>query len=233
MKDRIRVNGFIIFSIFITIGLFPDLFFRNEPDFSLDIVAKTFGLAFILLGQIFRLSARGFKSEHSRQGHLLIEGGPYALVRNPMYLGILLIGFGIVLILFQWWLMCLFIAVFILRYLLLMLEEEKKLAARFGDLYQNYRRAVPRIFPTLNKASTVNIAEYLPIKPPWIKRELSTMATLLFIALILEAWQELKNKGALIYLKELMIQVAVILLFVNLALYLLRHTLSPKSNVSA
>jgi hydrogenase maturation factor HypF (carbamoyltransferase family) len=78
----------------------------------LDDTMEIFGIALILLGQIFRVSGRGYKAEQSQQGQVLIEGGPYILVRNPMYLGILLIGLGIVLMLFNWWVICFFIIFF-------------------------------------------------------------------------------------------------------------------------
>ncbi len=152
------------------IVLFPSFFFRHQRLGSLEEIAEIFGIALILFGQLIRTSARGYKSEQSQNGHALIQGGPYSLVRNPMYLGILLIGLGIALMLFQWWAMAVFLIVFIVRYLLLIFKEEKKLLEVFSGQYKIYQGKVPRLIPPLTMLLQADISEYLPLKLSWLKK---------------------------------------------------------------
>jgi protein-S-isoprenylcysteine O-methyltransferase Ste14 len=235
MKKRVKINGFIIFFACLLIVSFPTIFFRNNKptsSFSFDTVAEVFGITFILLGQIFRVSSRGFKSEHSRDGHSLIQNGPYALVRNPMYLGILLIGAGIVLMLFNWWVIGIFLLVFIIRYLRLIFKEEKKLQAMFAYDYPTYQEKVPRILPSLSCLWEKDISEYLPLKLSWLKKEIGSILVVLLTVLFLESWEDIKNKGIAIYFKEVVSIIAIILLFIAFVIYLSKRTVSLEKNVS-
>ena len=90
MKKRLKINGFIMFIAVLLILIFPAIFFRKPGSYLYDSIMEIIGIVLILLGQFLRVSARGYKSEHSNNSRSLIQGGPYALVRNPMYLGILL-----------------------------------------------------------------------------------------------------------------------------------------------
>ncbi len=226
MKIRLKINGVIIVTVLLLIATFPSLAFRREYAGPLDEVAEVFGIAFILLGQIFRLSARGYKSDYSHQGDILIQDGPYALVRNPMYLGIILIGLGIVLMLFQWWLVVGFLLIFILRYQLLILEEEKKLKSIFPLDYPDYQRKVPCILPSLSAMLNKDIGEYLPIRVSWLKKEISTILAVLLIVLFIESWEDIKTEGFGVYLKESAAMGITIILFIFLAIYLNKRTVN-------
>lgn len=232
MKRRLKINGFIIFMAVLLVTLFPALFFRNASKDLLDEIMEISGVAFILLGQIFRVSARGFKSEHSQEGNVLIQGGPYALVRNPMYLGILLIGLGIVMILFNWWVAGIFLLVFVTRYLLLIFKEEKKLLAVFSKDYRDYYKKVPRIFPSITTISKMDIVEYLPLKLPWIKKEIGPILAVLLITVFLESWEDIRNEGMSAYLKETAMIIATVILFTGLIIYLSRRTANREKDVS-
>jgi len=81
----------------------------------------------------------------------LITNGPFAFVRNPLYLGNMLIygGIGVMsLALFPW---LLFVALgwFYLQYTLIVSKEEEYLAVAFRDDFLAYRRAVRRFLPRL------------------------------------------------------------------------------------
>ncbi|MDD4894103.1 MAG: isoprenylcysteine carboxylmethyltransferase family protein [Candidatus Omnitrophica bacterium] len=224
MKKRLKINGVIIVLAVILLLFFPSLFFRSVRVTPWDITAKIVGLSAILLGQIFRASGRGYKSEHSHKGHSLIKAGPYGLVRNPMYLGILLIGTGIVLILFNWWIIFLFLPIFIWRYILLMFKEEKKLLTMFSGEYQDYQRKVPRILPSFAAISTKDIAGYLPLKVSWLKKEIGSMLAVLCVVLLLEAWKDSRCDDIRIFVKDAVLFFAVIIIFVFLIRYLIRRT---------
>jgi protein-S-isoprenylcysteine O-methyltransferase Ste14 len=220
MKKRLKINGAIMVSAVLLIVFFPKIFFRKPYLDYLDDISEIFGVSFILLGQLFRVSARGYKSEHSRQGNALIQDGPYALVRNPMYLGILLIGIGIVAVLFKWWVAAIFLLVFITRYILLIFKEEKKLKDLFPGDYLDYQRRVPRILPPISIVLKADISEYLPLKLSWIKKEIGSILAVLFITLLVESWEDIKTEGLRVYLWEIIPMIITFLLFIFLIFYL-------------
>lgn len=232
MKRRLKINGAIIFFVVLLIALFPGIFFRQERIVYFDEIAEIIGVASILLGQIFWVSGRGYKAEHSSDGHILIQGGPYALVRNPMYLGILLIGIGIVFMLFNWLAVGIFLFVFIIRYLLLIFKEEKKLLMMFPREYATYCKKVPRILPSMRTLSDAEISAYLPLKLAWLKKEIGSILAVLLITVFLESWEDIRNGGLKAYLGEGVFIVITIVLFMALVIYLHKRTTNRQENVS-
>mgnify|MGYP001590268887 CR=1 FL=1 len=224
MKKRLKINGVIMFFVILAVVVFPGVFFRRDCIASFDEVAEILGVVLILLGQLFRISARGYKSEHSQNGRSLITTGPYAAVRNPMYLGILLIGLGIVFVLFNWWVVIIFLFVFIVRYLLLIFKEEKKLLALFPQTYQDYCRRVPRIFPSIRILVGKDIGEYLPLRLSWVKREIGSILTVLLITLFIESWEDIRSTGFRIYLHESVTIIITVIIFIFLVIYLSKRT---------
>ncbi|MDD5119737.1 MAG: isoprenylcysteine carboxylmethyltransferase family protein [Candidatus Omnitrophica bacterium] len=224
MKKRLKINGIIIFCAVIIVAFSPRFFFRSHPEANWEGWVEVLGFAFILLGQIIRVSARGYKAEHSVQGQALIEGGPYQIVRNPMYLGIFLIGLGVVLTVFKWWAMVIFILIFTIRYLLLIYKEEKKLLKIFPDTYKEYCRKVPRIFPSLSSIVELDISGYLPIKIIWFKKEIGSIITLLLFVLLVESWDDILGEGFRGYLKQSVWLLLTFILFMILVILLSRRT---------
>lgn len=224
MKKRLKINGVIIFFTLSSIVLFPSVFFPCGRITYPEAAARAFGIAFVLAGQILRVSGRGYKSENSGEGSFLIQGGPYSLARNPMYLGILLIGLGIVLMLFKWWAALAFLAIFSWRYLPLMFSEEKKLISAFPQEYKDYGKKVPRLFPWPLRLSKKNIAGYLPLKLPWLKKEAGTIVSVLLAAFFLQAWIDIKRGGikALVLVTALNLIAAIS--FTLLVIYLIGKT---------
>jgi len=85
----------------------------------------------------------------TRRNAFFIDYGPYRYVRNPMYLGILMIGLSLGLALGTWLLplaATLMFAVLARRTRI----EEMYLVAQFGDQYRTYMTRVGRFFPRLS-----------------------------------------------------------------------------------
>jgi protein-S-isoprenylcysteine O-methyltransferase Ste14 len=224
MKRRIKINGIIIFSTVMAVAFFPSFFFRNYSEWHWDEWVEVLGFALILLGQIIRVSARGYKAEHSHKSQALIQGGPYQVVRNPMYLGIFLIGLGVVSAIFKWWAMAIFILIFVIRYLLLIYKEEKKLLTAFPVAYREYCKKVPRIFPSLSNMVEMDISDYLPIKIVWFRKEISSIIALLLFVLFVESWEDIVKKGIMVYLKQSVWLFLTFMLFTILVILLSRRT---------
>lgn len=235
MKIRLKINGLIIFLAVLLLALFPNLFLRKASQWLWDEIMEVVGVFIILLGQLFRVSARGYKAEHSQDSIALVKSGPYMLVRNPMYLGILLIGLGIVLVLFNWWALCVFLFVFMTRYLPLIFKEEKKLSVSFFQEYPAYQKEVPRLMPSIVALFKRDVSEYLPLKSSWLKKEIGSILAVLLITLLLESWEDIKNEGIVTYFRESITLFVVIILFICLMVYLIRSTekANLKKDVSA
>ncbi len=81
--------------------------------------------------------------------HRLITGGPFALVRHPMYLGILLTGLGGILIYWTWTFV--FVTGHFFGLVFRARREEEALAAKFGPEWESYQRRVPAWIPRLHR----------------------------------------------------------------------------------
>ena len=92
------------------------------------------------------LALRGWAAGHLEKDSALAESGPYARVRNPLYLGTLTVAAGFVIASRRWELGVLFAAVFLLVYLPAVQLEEQHLRGLFPQ-FEDYSRRVPRVWP--------------------------------------------------------------------------------------
>jgi protein-S-isoprenylcysteine O-methyltransferase Ste14 len=110
-------------------------------------------LALVVLGLAGRAWAAGCAGRHTRLARIeaprLITGGPYAWVRNPIYLASIFLGLGMVGLLGDPWMLVPYVAVFLFLYVSIVPAEEEFLAAQFGESYARYRANVPRFLPRL------------------------------------------------------------------------------------
>jgi protein-S-isoprenylcysteine O-methyltransferase Ste14 len=105
----------------------------------------------VTAGMGLRYWAAGSAGTHTHsaeiEGPRLATGGPYAFVRNPIYLGSMVLGLGMVGLIGDARLIPLYIAAFAFLYAFLVPAEERFLQEKFGRAYDTYRAAVPRIIP--------------------------------------------------------------------------------------
>lgn len=81
-----------------------------------------------------------------KPGHELVTRGPYALVRHPMYTGLVLLGVGVGLA----WDSAVTLGlalVYLVPFWLHTMVEEQIFEAHFGDAWRDYRARVPRLVP--------------------------------------------------------------------------------------
>jgi len=229
MKTRIKINGFIIFVSVMLIALRPSFFLRTAAG-TFDDWLKILGMALLLSGLLLRVSSRGYKSEHSRSGFSLVLGGPYQVVRNPMYLGIFSSGAGIILLVFKWWIFYVFIIFMIARYVTLIVKEEKLLAQAFGEEYLAYQEKVPRLFPRFSTLQARRISEYLPLRIRWIRREATSFIALPLLGLGIEWWEDAWLKKNASFMPGYAGLLAVVGLFILFTFFLAKkyETVSDK-----
>jgi protein-S-isoprenylcysteine O-methyltransferase Ste14 len=92
------------------------------------------------------LLLRGWAAGHLAKNRQLATAGPFAYVRNPLYLGTLITALGLVIAARQLWLAPLFAAVFLLVYLPAIELEEQHLCEIFPE-YAAYAARVRRFLP--------------------------------------------------------------------------------------
>jgi protein-S-isoprenylcysteine O-methyltransferase Ste14 len=112
----------------------------SAPDFR----SLAGGLPVSLAGLLLRAWATGHLEKNLR----LAESGPYAYVRNPLYLGTLLVAAGLVIASRTWLLAALFAVVFVLIYLPVIELEEQHLSSLFPN-FAAYSGRVRSLWPTL------------------------------------------------------------------------------------
>jgi protein-S-isoprenylcysteine O-methyltransferase Ste14 len=102
----------------------------------------TFGVPVSIIG----LWLRGWAAGHLAKNQQLAEGGPYAYIRNPLYLGTLLVAAGLVIATRRIELALLFGAIFLFVYLPVIQNEEQHLRKIFPE-YAAYAGRVPALLP--------------------------------------------------------------------------------------
>jgi protein-S-isoprenylcysteine O-methyltransferase Ste14 len=83
-----------------------------------------------------------------KEDHRLIRSGPYALVRHPIYTGMLLGTVGAALVAGEWRGL-LAVALLLVAHSRKALREEGLLTTEFGEEYVSYRRSTGFLFPRL------------------------------------------------------------------------------------
>ncbi len=127
-----------------TLSLIPILVLARPTPRSFAI-----GLAVCLLGVVWRAWAAG----HLRKEKELAISGPYQYTRNPLYLGNLLIGSGVVLGAHSLWVLAIFILYFLIFYPAVIQREKTRMGELFPEKYEAYRRFVPLFFPRFKSRS--------------------------------------------------------------------------------
>jgi hypothetical protein len=132
---------------FLTAALYLFELWRRAP--RLDAVA--WSLALVLPGLWLRAYASGFVKKNRE----LTVTGPYAHVRNPLYLGSVLIAAGFAVALLSWAVALVLALGFAAIYVPVIASEERFLRATFTG-FDDYCRQVPRLIPRLTAASQPN-----------------------------------------------------------------------------
>jgi protein-S-isoprenylcysteine O-methyltransferase Ste14 len=106
------------------------------------------GMAFVLWGRLALGRMYFVSTSFGAQlfsDHKLVMHGPFAIVRNPMYLGLMTAALGALLLYMTW--TTLGFAVLTPFILMRTSREEQALEAEFGEEWQEYCRRVPALLP--------------------------------------------------------------------------------------
>jgi protein-S-isoprenylcysteine O-methyltransferase Ste14 len=117
------------------------------------MVATLLGAAVAALGQLVRAVTIGFRyvirGGRGRRVYAedLVTDGVYGFVRNPMYVGNLLIVVGVAIAANSWATIFLGVPLAVFMYVCIVAAEEQYLLGRFGEAFKAYCRDVPRWLP--------------------------------------------------------------------------------------
>ncbi len=161
---------------------------------SLESIAT--GLAAVVAGEFLRLWGVAIAGSETRTtdrvgGTFLITTGPFAYVRNPLYLGniIVYVGFGVMSFALFPWLPALALVFFTWEYSMIVSLEEQHLAVKFEVQYERYRRSVPRFVPTLKKYVAENNPQpEIDWKRGFISEKRTLQAITLLTAAVFALW---------------------------------------------
>ena len=81
-----------------------------------------------------------------KQGHELIRSGPYAVVRHPIYTGMLLALAGTAMTIDKWRALA-GLALIVIAFVRKLTIEERFMAEQFGEAYARYRAEVAMLIP--------------------------------------------------------------------------------------
>jgi protein-S-isoprenylcysteine O-methyltransferase Ste14 len=133
------------------------------------LAAVWLGAGFVVCGEALRLWAVRHigvisRTRGDRLGPL-VETGPFALIRNPLYVGNLALWVGFTLSARLVWLVPVVIIILGLEYHAIVRWEESLLESRRGDQYRAYASRVPRWIPRVGSPPS-RPAPRPPLPPP-------------------------------------------------------------------
>ena len=107
--------------------------------------AIAIGAAVGIVGLVIRGRAAG----HLRKSEALATSGPYAMTRNPLYLGSATLAAGFAIASHSWIASLLLLAYFLVFYPAVMKSEEAELHALYVKEFESYAARVPLFWPRI------------------------------------------------------------------------------------
>jgi len=123
------------------VALLALVWLAREP--SVSLAGCALGTVTLCAGESLRIWAAGHMGTKREE---LTVTGPYAHTRHPLYLGSLVAGVGFCAASGVWWSLLLVAGLFPLFYFPAIIREERILASRHGERYEDYRRRVPALW---------------------------------------------------------------------------------------
>jgi len=146
------------------------------------------GFIIAIPGELLRIWAVGYAGAATRTRSMgvarqLVTTGPYAYVRNPLYLGNFLLSLGICIISDVFWMIPIFLVGYIFQYLPIILSEETYLRKECGKIYNEYYVNVPRFIPKIR--SYANRSEHDFSLRRAIKSERRTFVAIILVIVLM------------------------------------------------
>ncbi len=132
----VSFTSLIVYNLFIVQTQALDPFRFRQPQ-------ALAGLSLVVIGLFIRSWSAGML----RKSEVLSVSGPYALVRNPLYVGSFLMMFGFCLLMRDWFAMAFIVGPMAIVYWFQVKREEAGLSKRFKSQWTSYVQKTGRFFP--------------------------------------------------------------------------------------
>ncbi len=163
------------------------IFYENANIWSLIL-----GFCIAVSGELIRLWGVSWAGSETRTtgevgGSFLIVSGPFAHVRNPLYLGNILIytGLGVMSFAVFPYLQIAGLLFFYFQYRMIIKEEEKYLQSTFGAAFDDYKRNVPRFIPRISPYKLKSVEQPVFKIKAGLKSEKRSLQALSLVSLTL------------------------------------------------
>jgi protein-S-isoprenylcysteine O-methyltransferase Ste14 len=157
------------------------------------------GFAVAILGESLRFWGVAYAGSLTRvTGSVgapeVVVAGPFAYLRNPLYLGNVLMycGIGVMANALTPWLVMIALVYFGFQYAMIVSLEEEFLEKEFGKEYLEFKKNVPRFLPRLSAYRTTAQDHQ---KPNWTeclrseRRTLQALSIIVVLLLLIWAWR--------------------------------------------
>lgn len=161
----------------------------NSP---IGLVLDSLGFVLVVVAAFGRIWSSLYISGY-KEDRIVVEG-PYAIVRNPLYVSSFLGALGLGLASRHVSILAVIAGAFILYYPLVVLTEERNLQRKFGQEYWDYATRTPRFFPF--RFQLVEPDTY-PVRPRHVRRSLQQIILFFWFFLILHLMAALQQGGIL------------------------------------
>jgi protein-S-isoprenylcysteine O-methyltransferase Ste14 len=156
------------------------------------LVTIACGLVLTFLGESLRFWGVAYAGSLTRvTGSVgapeVVVAGPFSYVRNPLYIGNILMytGVGIMANAITPWLVLIALVYFVVQYSLIVSLEEEFLEKEFGAGYLEFKKNVPRFFPRVRPYVDPVQAQQKPSWAEAVRSERRTFQAIVLVMLLL------------------------------------------------
>jgi len=143
------------------------------------LIVFTLGMALFALGLLLRIWAQMHLHYRLKEHKVLTMTGPYAMVRNPIYIGNTFILVGTTLIAELVWFAPVMLLACMITYALTVRYEERHLSEKYGEPYREYLAKVPRWVPQIITTTSPTARNYMRFLLPSVLAELHILLLLI------------------------------------------------------
>ena len=142
------------------------------------------GAIIVGLMELFRIYTAGYlrgKQPVAKvQAKYLCRSGPFAYLRNPLYVANMIRGIGVCIAINEWYAYAAFIIINAWVFSIIIPHEEKFLEESFGEEYRQYEAATKRFIPRLRPYQTDAV-----VTPSYLASLLAELHTIAFLGFLL------------------------------------------------
>jgi protein-S-isoprenylcysteine O-methyltransferase Ste14 len=150
------------------------------------------GLVILVIGELSRFWGVSYAGPLTRVtggvgAPSLVVRGPFSYVRNPLYVGNILmyVGVGIMAGALSPWLVIIAAVYFVFQYSMIVSLEEEFLEKEFGEAYAEYRKNVPRFVPRVTPWTAGTGTGQIPDWSGALRSEKRTFQAMILVTLLI------------------------------------------------